>query len=264
MSAQTTQKTIDLLNRIIKKPPLTQKLLSKPPFRYLHDIISEVISTTNFASNLFSELESNSENVKEKDAKINYLNKIIKVVSLSTKVTLNANPAKIVAGLDPEDTNAFLQLLAKAVLKKIDATDAAQRVLNGDTAAPSKISKSVNDLDRNQTPQKVDRVSLSEVDLKKPIVKGISEMEVSRSNNVLMSKDNVMAEPEKPPPLPNPLSKANSENLLDFKANVRDQNARQEEPVKRPNARPSSARPPPPKIRETRQAVSESVVFVLN
>lgn len=36
------KRTADSLGAVIKKPPLTDKLLSRPPFRYLHDIIMEV------------------------------------------------------------------------------------------------------------------------------------------------------------------------------------------------------------------------------
>ena len=38
----TLQRTRDTLGKIIKKPPLTDKLLSRPPFRFIHDIITEV------------------------------------------------------------------------------------------------------------------------------------------------------------------------------------------------------------------------------
>jgi len=41
------QRTKDTLGKVIKKPPLTDKLLNRPPFRYLHDIISEVSSLYN-------------------------------------------------------------------------------------------------------------------------------------------------------------------------------------------------------------------------
>lgn len=36
------KKTQDLLGKFVKRPPLTEKLLKKPPFRFLHDIINVV------------------------------------------------------------------------------------------------------------------------------------------------------------------------------------------------------------------------------
>lgn len=43
------QRTRETLGKVIKKPPLTDKLLSRPPFRFLHDILCEVRSTTCWA-----------------------------------------------------------------------------------------------------------------------------------------------------------------------------------------------------------------------
>lgn len=39
------KETQEALSKYVKKPPLTEKLLKKPPFRYLHDIITAVSST---------------------------------------------------------------------------------------------------------------------------------------------------------------------------------------------------------------------------
>lgn len=41
---------------------MTEKLLSRPPFRYIFDIVMETIKVTNFGKDLYSEEECNSKN----------------------------------------------------------------------------------------------------------------------------------------------------------------------------------------------------------
>ncbi|XP_017159011.1 TRAF3-interacting protein 1 isoform X2 [Poecilia reticulata] len=132
MNAAVVKKTQDTLGKVIKKPPLTEKLLSRPPFRYLHDIFSEVIRTTGFMKGLYEENEMKSDSVKDKDSKMAYLQKAIDVVMLVSGEPLAAKPARIVAGHEPEKTNELLQAIAKCCLNKLSSDEAVKRVLAGE------------------------------------------------------------------------------------------------------------------------------------
>ncbi|ROJ94865.1 TRAF3-interacting protein 1 [Anabarilius grahami] len=132
MNESVIKKTQETLGKVIKKPPLTEKLLSKPPFRYLHDIFSEVMRTTGFMKGLYGEAEMKSDNVKDKDSKIVFLQKAIDVVMLVSGEPLAAKPARIVAGHEPEKTNELLQVIAKCCLNKLSSDEAVRRVLAGD------------------------------------------------------------------------------------------------------------------------------------
>lgn len=132
MNESVAKKTQETLGKVIKKPPLTEKLLSKPPFRYLHDIFSEVMRTTGFMKGLYVEAEMKSDNVKDKDSKIAFLQKAIDVVMLVSGEPLAAKPARIIAGHEPEKTNELLQVLAKCCLNKLSSDEAVRRVLTGD------------------------------------------------------------------------------------------------------------------------------------
>ncbi|XP_041120269.1 TRAF3-interacting protein 1-like isoform X2 [Polyodon spathula] len=132
MNESIAKKTQETLGKVIKKPPLTEKLLSKPPFRFLHDIFTEVIRTTGFMKGLYSELEMKSENVKDKEAKIAFLQKAIDVVIMVTSEPLSVKPGRIVSGHEPEKTNELLQAMGKCCLDKLSSEDAVQRVLAGE------------------------------------------------------------------------------------------------------------------------------------
>ena len=70
------------INGLIPKPKMSDKLLSKPPFRFLHDTISAVINTTGFARGLYSDEEMDVATISDKAAKIAYLEKIFGVVGI--------------------------------------------------------------------------------------------------------------------------------------------------------------------------------------
>uniref|UniRef100_A0A7N5KRF2 TRAF3 interacting protein 1 n=1 Tax=Ailuropoda melanoleuca TaxID=9646 RepID=A0A7N5KRF2_AILME len=109
MNAAVVKRTQEALGKVIRRPPLTEKLLSKPPFRYLHDIITE-----------------------DKDAKISFLQKAIDVVVMVSGEPLSAKPARIVAGHEPERTNELLQRIGKCCLSKLSSDEAVNRVLAGE------------------------------------------------------------------------------------------------------------------------------------
>ena len=94
---------------------------------------------TGFARGLFDATETDSGKVKDKESKTAWLAKIIACVGLALNEKVTARPLKIVAGLEPEHTNAFLQQLARAA-KTGDSSDAVRRALAGETpsAAPPK------------------------------------------------------------------------------------------------------------------------------
>ena len=72
----------ELLSSLITKPKMTEKLLNKPPFRFLHDTVSAVVKTTGFGEGLMQGDELNSGAITDKAAKMAYLDKIFNFVGL--------------------------------------------------------------------------------------------------------------------------------------------------------------------------------------
>nr|XP_060480290.1 TRAF3-interacting protein 1 isoform X2 [Panthera onca] len=150
MNAAVVKRTQEALGKVIRRPPLTEKLLNRPPFRYLHDIITEVIRVTGFMKGLYTDAEMKSDNVKDKDAKISFLQKAIDVVVMVSGEPLSAKPVRIVAGHEPERTNELLQRIAKCCLSKLSSDDAVKRVLageRGDAKARTSLTSKSQELD---------------------------------------------------------------------------------------------------------------------
>lgn len=125
MGDEYWQTTAEMYTQIFQKPKMTQKLLMKPPFRYLHDIFTATSSTTGYGRGLFSGEELDSK-ITEKEAKINFLVKLIQLTELVVGEEIDVKPTKIVAGLEPEKTNNFLQSMFRAATSGIDTTPHVQ------------------------------------------------------------------------------------------------------------------------------------------
>lgn len=74
------KKTADLYDALIERPKMTEKLLAKPPFKYIFDIITETTKKTGFAAGLYEGEELKADYYGEKNRKIAYLQKIITLV----------------------------------------------------------------------------------------------------------------------------------------------------------------------------------------
>ncbi|XP_036226018.2 TRAF3-interacting protein 1 [Bactrocera oleae] len=122
-----TQQT---LGKYLKKPPLTEKLLTKPPFRFLHDIFNAVIKETGCFEGLYTVEELNSDNIKDRDDKMKFLQKMIDVIKITSNKPLAVRTSKIVAGQEPEKTNELLQLMGEVIEKKLDWKNSVEEVLN--------------------------------------------------------------------------------------------------------------------------------------
>ncbi|XP_059871809.1 TRAF3-interacting protein 1 isoform X3 [Delphinus delphis] len=161
MNAAVVKRTQEALGKVIRRPPLTEKLLNKPPFRYLHDIITEVIRMTGFMKGLYTDAEMKPDNVKDKDAKISFLQKAIDVVAMVSGEPLLAKPARIVAGHEPERTNELLQRIGKCCLNKLSSDDAVKRVLAGEkveTKGRSSLTSKPQELDNKNVREEASRV----------------------------------------------------------------------------------------------------------
>eukprot|EP00945_MAST-04E_sp_MAST-4E-sp1_P000247 g247.t1 len=150
--------TKELLGKIIQNLPLEEKLLKRPPFRYLHDIILAVNQETNFFDGLYNGDEMNPLTLKEKKGverwrwKMMILLKAITTVNHFYNTSLEVHPRKIIAGAEGHLTNKFLQAVAHAALSGINSDMYVQRTLSG--VAGTAISYRLLDVGQKEWPKK--------------------------------------------------------------------------------------------------------------
>ena len=119
-----------MFGSLIEKPKMTEKLLKKPPPKYIYDIILNTMKKTGFPKGLYT-AEEQDHKYFESDAhhKLEILQKAIDI----TKIVMNENfeikCTNILKGEQPDKTNYFLQLFYKAATNGKDNTPLIEKYL---------------------------------------------------------------------------------------------------------------------------------------
>ena len=94
---------------------ISTKIVTRPPFRFLHDNIINMLNAHNYHADLYSGDELNAREMT-KPAKIVFLQKIIDVVTedFPAVADLGITITKILAGKECDITRTFLQYLCLA------------------------------------------------------------------------------------------------------------------------------------------------------
>lgn len=120
-----TQQAFAPLN--ITSPQLQEKLLKKPPFRFIHDLIRSINEHFGTFTHVIPPELSESSKIETKEQKIEYLTAIISHVEGLLKIKIDVNPKKIVSGSESEKTNAFLQCVARAAAEGAPLSSSSPR-----------------------------------------------------------------------------------------------------------------------------------------
>ena len=118
-----------MYEELFAKPKMTEKLLGKPPFRYLHDIYTATMKQTNFGEGLFTGDELNSKSFEDKDSKTQFLVKLVMLTEMVVQEKMDVKPSMILAGQQADKTNLWLQQMYNAAVSGVDTGPLVAQIL---------------------------------------------------------------------------------------------------------------------------------------
>ena len=167
-------KTGELFGKLIEKPKMHEKLLKKPPPKYIYDIVMNTMKKTGFPKGLFT---SQEEDVKffESDArhKLEILQKVIDITKIVTNENFEIKCSNILKGEEPNKTNYFLQKFYEAATNGNDNSKFIQKYLDHKNKKKDDTQKT----DKNEKKESTKKVEKNEKKEKKAPTGIISENE---------------------------------------------------------------------------------------
>jgi len=126
--------TSDLFSKLIEKPKMSEKLLTKPPPKFIYDIIISTMKATKFPNGLYTETELDPKYWEsDKNNRKEFLKKSLDILKIINKVaplgTLEVKVENMLAGEEPLKTNQFLQAFHKAATMGKDFSNYIKKYL---------------------------------------------------------------------------------------------------------------------------------------
>eukprot|EP00466_Bigelowiella_natans_P005948 jgi/Bigna1/91982/estExt_fgenesh1_pg.C_1450004 len=130
-----TSKT--LLSPLIKRAPMKDKFLTRPPAKFILDVILSVIKATGFLDGLYTPEELDPQEYKQQDKKLRnrmiamFIKKTIKFTSLAIGSALPVNINDVMRGVEAAKTNMLFHALAKAAMANVSSDVIRSRMRGG-------------------------------------------------------------------------------------------------------------------------------------
>lgn len=119
------------------------------------------------------------------------------ISELSANENIKVRPAKIVAGLEADKTNEFLQAIGKAIERKIDSAEAIAAIKDGTTTVPTKTVKPAKPAGKLKT-DKSKEVAPTGPTTKKSTIDGNKKSETKTKSNKTDAKNSTENKKTKP------------------------------------------------------------------
>ena len=119
-----------MFSSLIEKPKMIEKLLKKPPPKYIYDIILNTMKKTNFPKGLLTDQEMDHKYFEaDPHHKLAILQKVVDITKIVVNENFEIKCTNILKGEQPDKTNHFLQMFYKAATNGKDNTPLIQKYL---------------------------------------------------------------------------------------------------------------------------------------
>ncbi|MCQ2821676.1 MAG: hypothetical protein MJ252_30830 [archaeon] len=130
--ADSWKTTADLFSKLIDKPKMTEKLLKRPPPKYVYEIILNTQKVTGFPKGLLTDKEEDPKAYEklETKEKAEIFQKVIDITKIVLNEAFEIKSTDILKGVECDKTNYFLQCFHKAATNGKDKSEFIKKYLS--------------------------------------------------------------------------------------------------------------------------------------